>query len=83
MFGPDADGVLAFWSYTIDGKKSTGRLSEAVDIHPQAICFEAQMAAGLARQVFWPSESDGMHWIVESRTTRGWSRLTEHHYRPA
>ena len=29
FFGPDADGVLAFWSYTNDGKKSSGRLAAA------------------------------------------------------
>lgn len=83
LFGPDKDSVLTFWSYTNDGKKSSGRLSEAPDIHPQAVCFEAQMDAGIARQVFWPAESGGMHWIVESRTKKGWSRLAEHHYRPA
>jgi hypothetical protein len=82
LFGPDKDGVLAFWSYTNDGKKSTGRLSIASDIHPQSVCFEAQMDAGVARQVFWPADSGGMHWIVESRTKKGWSRLAEHHYRP-
>lgn len=83
LFGPDADGVLAFWSYTNDGKKSTGRLSAAPDIHPKAVCFEAQMSAGIARQVFWPADSGGMHWIVEARTKKGWSRLADHHYRPA
>lgn len=83
MFGPDKEGVLTFWSYTSDGKKSSGRLSEAGDIHPQSVCFEAQMDAGLARQVFWPAESGGIRWIVEARTKKGWSRMAEHHYRPA
>ena len=83
LFGPDTDGVLAFWSYTNDGKKSSGRLADANDIHPQAVCFESQMDAGLARQVFWPSDSGGMHWVVEARTKKGWRRMAEHHYRLA
>lgn len=82
MFGPDKDGLLNFWSYSNDGKKSSGRLVDGTDIHPLAICFEAEMDAGLARQVFWPDEKNGMYWIVESRTRKGWSRLVEHHYRP-
>lgn len=81
LFGPGDEGVLSFWSYTSDGKKSSGRLAEGSDMHPQAICFEAQMDAGLARQVFWPDEKSGMHWIVEARTKKGWSRLASHHYR--
>ncbi len=83
LFGSDADGLLTFWSYTNDGKKSSGRLADATDIHPQAVCFEAQMDAGLARQVFWPDEKAGMHWVVEARTKRGWSRMAAHHYRAA
>src|SRR5689334_8245605 len=46
IFGPDKDGVLSFWSYTSDGKKSVGRLADAADVHPQALCFEAQMDHG-------------------------------------
>lgn len=83
MFGPDKEGVLTFWSYTSDGKKSCGHLADATDVHPQSVCFEAQMDAGLARQVFWPADAGGMHWIVEARTKKGWSRMAEHHYRPA
>jgi hypothetical protein len=83
FFGPDKDGVLTFWSYTNDGKKSSGRLADGSDVHPQAVCFEAQMDAGLARQVFWPADSGGMHWIVEAKTKKGWSRIADHHYRPA
>lgn len=83
FFGSDKDGVLTFWSYTSDGKKSSGKLSDAPDVHPQAVCFEAQMDAGLARQVFWPADSGGMHWVVEAKTKKGWSRLADHHYRPA
>jgi hypothetical protein len=83
MFGPDKDGALTFWSYTNDGKKSSGKLTGAADIHPLAVCFEAQMDAGLARQVYWPDEKSGVRWAVESKTKKGWNRFTEHHYRPA
>ena len=83
LFGPDKDSVLTFWSYTSDGKKSSGRLADGSDIHPQAVCFEAQMDAGLARQVFVPDDRDGMRWVVESHGRKGWSRVVEHHYRPA
>ena len=82
-FGPDRDGTLSFWSYTSDGKKSSGRLGEAKDGPPSSVCFEAQMDAGFARQVFWSDGADGMHWVVEAKTKKGWSRLAEHHYRPA
>lgn len=83
LFGPDKDGVLTFWSYTSDGKKSSGKLADAADVHPQAVAFEAQMDMGLARQVFWPDPVAGMRWAVESRNKKGWNRFTEHHYRPA
>ncbi len=83
LFGPDKDGVLTYWSYTSDGKKSSGRLTEAKDVHPDAVCFEAQMDAGLARQVFWPDEVSGLRWAVEARNRKGWNRFTEHHYRQA
>lgn len=83
LFGPDSDDVLTYWSYTSDGKKSSGKLAEALDVHRQSVCFEARMEAGFARQVFWPADSGGMHWIVESRTKKGWRRIADHHYRPA
>ncbi len=87
MFGPDLslDGEkrLAFWSYSNDGKKSSGHLADGTDIHLQAICFDSQMDAGLARQVFWPDAENGFYWRVESATRKGWNRMVEHHYRPA
>ena len=83
LFGPGNDGVLTFWSYTSDGKKSQGRLADGTDVHPAAVCFEAQMDAGLARQVFWPDEGEGLRWAVEARNRKGWNRFTEHHYRRA
>jgi hypothetical protein len=50
------------------------------DIHPQAIGFEAQMPAGIARMAYWPDEEDGFHWVVESKNNSGWHRFSHHHY---
>lgn len=83
LFAPDKSGLLWFHSFTSDGKNSTGWLTAAPDIHPQAICFESDMTAGHARQVYWPDTDAGFHWAVESRTKKGWNRFTAHHYRPA
>lgn len=76
------NGKLTFWSFTSDGKRSTGVAAKAADVHPEAICFEAQMPAGLARMVYWPHEDGGVLWAVESKTKKGWNRFTEHHYHP-
>ena len=74
--------MLSFWSFTSDGKRSTGALADVREVHPLAIGFEAQMPAGLARMVYWPAEGGGFRWAVESRTKKGWNRFTEHHYLP-
>lgn len=79
LLGVD-DGTLTFWSYTSDGKRSTGVLSSAPDIHTDAICFEAQVPAGVARQIYWPNEQGGFNWAVESKNKRGWNRFVVHHY---
>lgn len=83
MIGVDANKEIRFWSFTSDGKRSEGRLADVTDIHPQAIGFEAQMPAGTARMVYWPDEEEGFHWVVESKTKKGWNRFSEHHYLPA
>ena len=75
--------MLTFWSYTSDGKRSTGVLTSAPDIHPDAVCFEAQMPAGLARQVYWPNAEGDFNWAVESKNKKGWSRFVTHHYKAA
>lgn len=75
------DGVLSFWSFTSDGKRSQGLIADAKEVHPDAICFEAPMPAGLARMIYWPSEDGGFHWAVESKVKKGWNRFTEHHYK--
>ena len=73
-------GKIQFWSFTSDGKRSQGILTDGRDVHAEAIAFEAQMPAGLARMIYWPGENGGINWAVESKTKKGWSRFTEHHY---
>jgi hypothetical protein len=80
LFGAGADGQLSFWSFTSDGKHSAGKIADVSDVHPQAVGFEAEMPAGLARMVYWPKEDDGFHWAVEAKNKSGWKRFTEHHY---
>ena len=80
IIGLDND-VISFWSFTSDGKKSKGHLADGKDVHPDAICFEAQMPAGIARMTYWPDEQGGFYWAVESMNKKGWNRFTEHHYR--
>jgi len=80
LIGVGPDRKIHFWSFTSDKKQSHGWLADVSDIHPQAIGFEAEMPAGLARMAYWPAEEGGFHWAVESRTKKGWNRFTEHHY---
>lgn len=76
------DGVLSIWSFTSDGKNSTGSLADGTDVDPEAICFEAQMPGGLARMIYWPHPEGGFNWAVESKNRKGWNRFTLHHYKP-
>ena len=82
VIGVGDDDALCFWSFTSDGKRSQGVLADVTDVHPEAIGFEAQMPAGLARMIYWPADDGGFHWAVESKNKKGWNRFTEHHYRP-
>lgn len=83
MYGVDDTGKLSSWSFTSDGKRSQGTLADGTDIHPEAIAFEAQMPAGLARMTYWPSDDGSVNWAVESKTKKGWNRFTHHVYRKA
>jgi hypothetical protein len=84
LFGKGEDGALAFTSFTSDGKQARGTQADGSDVHPQAIAFEAQMPAGLARFVYWPADDGaGYYFAVESRTKKGWNRFLRHHYLPA
>jgi len=82
LIGVNRAKEICFWSYTSDGKQSYGVRSDVTDIHPQAIGFEAEMPAGLARMAYWPDDKGGFRWAVESKTKKGWNRFTEHHYLP-
>ena len=75
-------GQVCFWSFTSAGKRSQGAVADVTDLHPEAVGFEAQMPAGLARMAYWP-DGDGFVWVVESKTKKGWRRFVEHRYRPA
>lgn len=85
FYGPGEDGVLGFFSFTNDGKRSVGRLADGSDVHPDAIAFEAQMEGRLARMVYWPREDGeaGFLFAVESRTKRGWNRFLRQEFGPA
>ena len=83
VYGAGDDGRLSFWSFTSDGKRSTGHIADGSDVHPEAICFEAQMPAGIARMVHWPGENGTMNWAVESKTKKSWNRFTTHNYKLA
>jgi hypothetical protein len=73
-------GKLSFWSFTSDGKKSEGVIADGKEIDPQAIVFEAEMPAGLARMIYWPNTEGGFNWAVEAKNKNGWKRFTEHKY---
>jgi hypothetical protein len=83
MIGVDHEKEICFWSFTSDGKQSDGKLADVTDLHPEAIGFEAQMPAGMARMAYWPDEEKGFYWVVESKTKKGWNRFVEHHYLPS
>jgi hypothetical protein len=83
LFGAGDGGGVAFWSFTSDGKRSQGTAADVTDLHPEAIGFEAQMPAGLARMAYWPDDEAGFFFAVESKTKKGWKRFLLHHYRAA
>jgi hypothetical protein len=83
LFGAGEGGGVAFWSFTSDGKRSQGASADVTDIHPEAVGFEAQMPAGLARMAYWPDADGGFFFVVESKNKKGWRRFLEHHYRAA
>ena len=82
VIGLDDAKNISSWSFTSDGKNSTGKLADVSDVHPLAFGFEARMPAGIARQVFWPDEKEGFHWAVESKTKKGWNRFVQQHFLP-
>src|SRR5439155_13155075 len=83
LIGVSAEGQVCFWSFTSDGKHSQGTVADVTDLHAEAIGFEAEMPAGLARMAYWPDGKAGFFWVVESKNAKRWKRFVEHHYRPA
>lgn len=82
LIGVSPEKEICFWSFTSDGRHSEGRLTDVSDVHPEAVGFEAQMPAGLARMIYWPDDISGFLWAVESKSKKGWNRFTKHHYLP-
>ncbi|MEN0006273.1 MAG: hypothetical protein AAF798_19130 [Bacteroidota bacterium] len=80
LIGLNEKKEICFWSFTSDGKNSTGKLADVSDLHPEAIGFEAEMPAGLARQAYWPADEGGFYWVVESKTKKGWNRFVQQHF---
>lgn len=74
------DNKLSFWSFTSDGKRSESVIADGKDVHPNAIAFEAQMPAGIARMIYWPNEDGSINWAVEAKNKKGWKRFTQHRY---
>ena len=83
VIGVGEGGVVNFWSFTSDGKRSQGTLADVTDLHPEAVGFEAEMPAGRARMAYWPEEGGGFNWVVESKTKKGWRQFMLHTYRAA
>ena len=81
VFGADPAGTLRMWSFTSDGRQSTGRLADAADLPGANVAFEAEMPSGLARFAFWP-EPGGLRFVVEAQAGGGWTRFLEHAYVP-
>lgn len=83
LIGAGGGREVRIWSFTSDGKHSHGKMADVTDLHPEAVGFEMEVPAGLARMAYWPAGEDGFVWVVEARTKKGWSRFTEHLYRRA
>ena len=79
IYGADGRSIT-FWSFTSDGKRSTGELADGKDVHPEAICFVANFGDRTARMIYWPGDDGDIRWAVEAKTVKGWKRFTDHHY---
>ncbi|MGV3578608.1 hypothetical protein [Brevundimonas sp.] len=85
LYGMDGEEALAFHSFTSDGKRSNARLSDATDVHPEAIAFASDFPGGAARVIYWPREdaAAGFHFAVEIRTDADWTRHITQTFGPA
>ena len=45
-------------------------LDDGSDVHPDAVCFRAQMPGGLARIIHRPPEEAGFNFAIESKTKK-------------
>ena len=82
VFCKGDEAPLEFVSFTSDGRRSEGRVTADQDAPSDALVFQAQMPAGLARMLYWKETREGFHWAVESRGKKGWNRFIQHHYLP-
>ncbi len=80
FFGAGEGGTLAVWSFTSDGGRSQGTLTDGSDVHPNAVAFESRMPAGMARFLYWPAEDGAFNFAVEAQTPAGWNRFMHHVY---
>jgi hypothetical protein len=82
LHGHDRDGELRFWSFTSDGRQSSGWRVDAEDLPHAGVAFAADLPAGRARFAYWREDGGPLVYVVESRTPRGWNRFVEHRYTP-
>jgi hypothetical protein len=78
MFGVK-DERLQFWSFTSDGKSSTGISVIADELPDGTLVFEAAMPAGQARVSYQP-DGEQFRFVVESRGKKGWRRFLEQNF---
>jgi hypothetical protein len=82
LHGYDRDGELRFWSFTSDGRQTTGWRVTADDLPHPGIAFAADLPAGRARFAYLAPPEGGLLYVAESQTARGWNRFVEHRYVP-
>lgn len=82
LFGTGCERTLAFWSFTSDGARSSGKLAVPPTTNPRAVCFEADMPRGRARMLYWPDSAGGFWFAVEAQNKKTWSRFVEQHFKP-
>lgn len=80
LHGHDRDGALRFWSFTSDGRQSTGWRVDPDDLPHPGVAFEADLPDGRARYAYMAVPDGRLLYVVESRTANGWNRFVEHRY---
>ena len=61
------NGIVCFWSFTSDGKRSQGSLADVTDIHPEAIGFEAAVKylSGIGMEAVAAHEQEMIAYALE------------------